>query len=217
MPNLRPPMRLSDPAPLGLAAFGVTTFMLGAYYALGGTRVPLIAVVGWAIFVGGLAQFVAGMLEFMRRNVYGATVFSMYGAFSMGLAAFITLMLLGKVAPGQFAPSMGLVFLAFFIFNTYVVAWATRINLAILAIFLAMEVAELLLWIGEFAGSQPGTGLVGLGGWFAIVTAVLAWYASAVGIINGMAARPVLPIGGPLWGEAAPGARSARRPPRTEP
>lgn len=195
----RPALAVADPAPLGLAAFALTTFLLSVHNATGSATIPL-AYFGFALFYGGLAQFLAGMWEFRNRNPFGATAFSTYGAFWMGLAAFVTLVLFGKVTANQVAPSAGLIRLAFFIFNTYMVVLSARVSLAVFAVFATLELTELLLWIGNFAGQMAGTGLVAVGGWMGIITALVAWYASAAVLANNMGPNPVLPVGRPLWG-----------------
>ena len=191
----------ADPAPLGLGAFALTTFLLSAHNALGGGSVPLLAFFGFGLFYGGLAQFAAGMLEFRNKNVFGATAFSTYGAFWMGLSAFVALILLGKVVAADVAPSLAWILLAFAIFNTYMLLWASRVSAAVFAVFLTLEITEILLFIGNFNKDAAGSGLVALGGYMGLVTAAAAWYASAAGVVNGMSSHPVLPVGKPLWGE----------------
>src|SRR2546423_12298496 len=78
---------VADPGPLGLAAFALTTFILSAHNAFGAATTPLLAVFGFALFYGGLAQFAAGMWEFRRANVFAATAFSTYGGLWLGVAA----------------------------------------------------------------------------------------------------------------------------------
>ncbi|MBJ7604255.1 MAG: acetate uptake transporter [Candidatus Dormibacteraeota bacterium] len=213
----RPALPVADPAPLGLGAFALTTFILSAHNAFGAPTVPLLGFFGYALFYGGLAQFMAGMWEFRNRNTFGATAFSTYGGFWMGLAAFIALVLFGKVTPKEVAPSLGLILLAFFIFNTYMMVLSARINLAVFGVFATLEVTELLLWIGNFAGNAAGTGLVQAGGFVGIVTALVAWYASAAGVANSMSPTPIVPVGRPLWGSLPAPARVERALPRTEP
>ncbi|HEY7198798.1 MAG TPA: acetate uptake transporter [Candidatus Dormibacteraeota bacterium] len=201
MASERPALPVADPAPLGLGAFALTTFLLSAHNALGAATAPLLAFFGFAIFYGGLAQFIAGMWEFRNRNVFGATAFSTYGGFWMGVAALVTLVLFGKLAGKDVTQSLGWILLAFAIFNTYMLIWSARINMAVFAVFLTLEVTEILLFIGNFSGNAAGSGLVAVGGYVGLLTALVAWYASAAGVINGMSARPVLPVGGPLWTE----------------
>jgi succinate-acetate transporter protein len=206
---------VADPAPVGLGAFALTTFILSAHNAFGAPTVPLLGFFGYALFYGGLAQFMAGMWEFKNKNTFGATAFSTYGAFWMGLAAFITLVLFGKVTAKEVAPSLGLILLAFFIFNTYMVVLSARVNMAVFGVFLTLEVTELLLWIGYFAGNAAGAGLVALGGYVGILTALVAWYASAAGVANSVGPTPILPVGRPLWGAIPTTARAERPLPRT--
>src|SRR2546430_5439017 len=82
------PLVVADPAPLGLAAFALTTFMLSGHNA---TFMPDLIWVGLALFYGGMTQLLAGMWEFRNRNVFGATAFSTYGGFWMSLGIFVTL------------------------------------------------------------------------------------------------------------------------------
>jgi succinate-acetate transporter protein len=154
---------------------------------------------GYAVFYGGLAQFAAGMWEFKTGNTFGATAFTTYGAFWMGLATFVLLILWGKVAAKDVAPSLGWILLAFAIFNTYMLLWSTRLNMSVFLVFLTLEITEILLFIGNFNGNAAGTGLVALGGWMGIITALVAWYASAAVVANSMRPKPILPVGNPIW------------------
>lgn len=201
---------LANPAALGLGAFALTTFILSAHNAMGGGTVPLLAMFGYAVFYGGLAQLLAGMWEFKTGNTFGATAFSTYGAFWMGLAAFVALILLGKVPAKDVAPSLAWILLAFAIFNTYMLFWSTRINVAVFAVFLTLEITEILLFIGNFNGNGAGEGLVALGGWMGLITAFVAWYTSAAIVANSMRTKPILPVGSPIWSDAAPAARMGR-------
>jgi uncharacterized protein len=210
MAEERPILPVADPGPLGLAAFALTTFLLSAHNAFGAGTTPLLAFFGYAIFYGGLAQFMAGMWEFRNRNVFGATAFTTYGGFWMGLAGFVGLVLLGKVAEKDVDPGLAWILLSFAIFNTYMMFWSARINMAVFLVFLTLEATEILLFIGNFAGNSAGSGWVQIGGIVGLVTAVVAWYASAAGVVNNMSPSPVLPVGGPLWGAPAAAGRADR-------
>jgi uncharacterized protein len=200
----------ADPGPLGLGAFALTTFLLSAHNAFGSGSVPLLAYFGFGLFYGGLAQLAAGMLEFRNKNIFGATAFSTYGAFWLGLSAFVTLILLGKVVAADVAPGLAWILLAFAIFNTYMLLCASRVNGAVFSVFLTLEITLVLLAIGNFNKEIAGSGLVALGGYMGLVTAAVAWYGSAAGVLNGMSSHPVLPVGKPLWGETPAPAPSPR-------
>src|SRR5436305_7447479 len=91
------PLPVADPAPLGLAAFALTTFILSGHNA---TFIPDLIWVGPALFYGGLVQLLAGMWEFRNRNVFGSTAFSTYGGFWLALGLFVVLAGTTKFASG---------------------------------------------------------------------------------------------------------------------
>lgn len=192
------PPAVADPAPLGLAAFALTTFLLSAKNAqwTDGTEAWL----GYAFAYGGLVQLLAGMWEFRNRNVFGATAFSSYGGFWIGLGLYIVLVA-GATTPEQEANDLGWILLAFAIFNTYMMLWSTQVNQAVLAVFVTLEATEIILFIGNFATSET---TIKIGGYIGILTALCAWYASAAGVINGMMGRPFLEVGQPLFRQLAP-------------
>jgi succinate-acetate transporter protein len=195
----------ADPAPLGLAGFALTTFLLSGHNA---SFIPDLIWVGPAIFYGGLAQFCAGMWEFRNRNVFGATAFSTYGGFWMGLGLFIILGVdtsrwLAGYTGGDLTNALAWFLFAFAVFNTYMLIGSMRVNMAVFGVFLTLEVTEILLVIGFFNISHGGTEWwLHAGGWAGIVTAGVAWYTSAAGVWNGVAGRTLLPVGGPLVSES---------------
>jgi succinate-acetate transporter protein len=192
---------IADPAPLGLAAFALTTFLLSGHNA---TFIPDVFWIGVALFYGGAAQLLAGMWEFRNRNVFGSTAFSTYGGFWLGLGITVVLLETTKIGAGLAGPDVdnGLAWflLSFAIFNSYMMLWSLRINVAVFAVFLTLEITEILLAIGFFRLAHGGTPwILHAGGWAGILTAATAWYASAAGVVNGMSLRPVLPVGRPPW------------------
>jgi len=70
---------------------------------------------------------------------------------------------------------------------------------SVFMVFLTLEITEILLLLGYFNGSGAGQGLVTLGGWMGIVTALVAWYGSAAVVANSMRPQPILPVGKPIW------------------
>jgi succinate-acetate transporter protein len=183
---------VADPAPLGLAAFALTTFLLSAKNA--GWTDGTDAWLGYAFAYGGLVQLLAGMWEFRNRNVFGATAFSTYGGFWIGLGLYV-LLVAPEAKEVQITNDLGWILLAFAIFNTYMLMWSTQVNMAVFGVFLALEVTEIILFIGNFANS---TSIIKLGGYVGVVTALVAWYASSAGVINGMVERAWVPVGSRL-------------------
>ncbi|HEY4237644.1 MAG TPA: acetate uptake transporter [Gaiellaceae bacterium] len=191
----------ADPAPLGLAGFALTTFLLSGVNA---SWIPDLMWVAPAIFYGGLAQFSAGMWEFRNRNVFGATAFSTYGAFWMGLGLYMILahttsFLSALTGKNDVNNSLAWFLFAFAVFNTYMLIASMQVNTAVFMVFLTLEITEVLLVIGFFNISHGGTEWwLHAGGWAGIVTAGVAWYTSAAGVWNGVSGRVMLPVGRPF-------------------
>jgi len=187
---------IADPGPLGLAGFALTTFILSVFNAGLISNVGLKAVVlPVALFYGGIAQLLAGMWEFKKANTFGALAFTSYGAFWMSYAAYIKFVVPGlNASPATKADvrtATGLFLLAWTIFTAYMLIAALRVNGAVFMVFAVLIAAFIFLAWGDFAKSDS---LEKIGGYLGIVTAFLAWYASAAGVINAQWKRVVLPV-----------------------
>jgi succinate-acetate transporter protein len=179
---------IADPAPLGLAGFALTTFMLSTFNA-GLLPKPLeVSILGVALFYGGLAQLFAGMWEFVKGNTFGALAFSSYGAFWMSLWYLIAQSGIGK-APDA-GKGVGLFLLAWTIFTVYMTVVTARISGLLFGLFAILLVTFAFLTVGNFAGSPS---IIHIGGYLGLVTAFVAWYASFAGVLNGTAKRIVMP------------------------
>src|SRR4051812_32352173 len=144
LPTLVEAVPAADPAPLGLAAFALTTFILSGHNA---SFIPDVTWIGLALFYGGLVQLLPRMWELRNRNVFGATAFSTYGGFWMSLGVFVILAettRLGGALTGPNLPNALAWFLvAFAFFNTYMLLWSSRVSLAVFGVFLTLELTEI--------------------------------------------------------------------------
>ena len=188
---------IADPAPLGLAAFALTTFLLSAANAGWMTKASGDAWLGYAFAYGGFGQLLAGMWEFRNKNVFGSTAFSTYGGFWIGLGLWAELVAPTIKDPAVANHDLAWILLSFAIFNTYMLLMSTQTTAAVFLVFLTLEITEIVLFIGGFTNSS---GLTKAGGYIGVVTALVAWYTSAAGVSNGMAGRLRLPVGRPLIG-----------------
>src|SRR5207248_4028753 len=177
----------ADPAPLGLAAFALTTFILSGHNA---SFIPDIAWLGLAFFYGGLAQLLAGMWEFRNNNAFGATAFTSYGAFWLSFWA-LNQFWVKDIPAAHAGDAVGLYLIGWGIFTTYMWVASFRVSVAVNLVFLALAVTFFLLGIGNAVDS---TSVVKAVGWAGLETAGFAWYASFAAVLNSTFNRTVLPL-----------------------
>ncbi len=188
LPATPPGGFLADPAPLGLAAFALTTFVLS--FTNTGLFKAEPVVFGLALAYGGIAQFAAGMWEFAKGNTFGATAFSSYGAFWISFWYLTGHTDLSGVKADDAAHQIGLYLLAWGLFTAYMSVAATRVSGAVLAVFVLLTATFVILAIGEFTTTE---GITKIGGWVGIATALAAWYASFAGVTAFTFKRPLVP------------------------
>ncbi len=180
----------ADPAPLGLGAFALTTFVLSMFNADLVSRAGEPVVLGLALGYGGIAQILAGMWEFRTGNTFGAVAFTSFGAFWLSYWALVTFFA-GDIPAANVGASVGLYLIAWGIFTTYMFVASLRTNAAVALVFFLLAVTFFLLGIGN---SGETDSLVKAGGWFGLATAVAAWYASFAAVVNSTFGRAVLPV-----------------------
>jgi hypothetical protein len=181
---------IADPAPLGLAAFALTTFVLSMFNAglVDAKGEPIV--LGLALAYGGTAQLLAGMWEFRKGNTFGATAFSSYGAFWISFWAYVAFFAKG-IPEANRGTAAGLYLIAWGIFTTYMWVASLRTTAAVNLVFLLLAITFFVLGIGDAVGNDT---ISKLGGWLGLATAVAAWYASFAGVTNFTFGREVLPV-----------------------
>jgi len=188
MPAVAP--AIGDPAPLGLAAFALTTFVLSFFNAGLVSEKGVPVVLGLALAYGGIAQLLAGMWEFRNNNTFGATAFTSYGAF--WISFFVLEQFDGsKIPTADLGHAVGLYLIAWGIFTAYMWIASFRVSVAVMLVFALLAVTFIVLGIGEAGGTES---IVKAGGWLGIATAIVAWYASFAGVTNKTFGRIVLPV-----------------------
>lgn len=180
---------IADPGPLGLACFALTTFCLSMVNAGLVVKESVSVIIALALVYGGTTQILAGMWEFKKNNVFGATAFASYGAFWVSLGFFD----FGKTLKWFVVPEQGvwLFLLAWTIFTFYMWIGSFGTNKALVVTFTLLLLAFILLTIGAAGNAAAHT----WGGYVGILTAIAAWYTSAAGIFNTVYGRVVLPVG----------------------
>jgi len=148
--------------------------------------------VALALAYGGIAQLLAGMWEFKRGNVFGATAFSSFGAFWIAFW-YLASHILPNVKPTDVGVIEGTFLLGWCVFTFYMSIAAMRVSGAVLLVFLLLTITFVFLTVGAFH-NEVGTGTTKVGGWFGVGTAGAAWYASFAGVTNSTFGRTVLPV-----------------------
>jgi uncharacterized protein len=194
---------IANPAPLGLSAFALTTFVLSssnASFIFPAVGAGSDIVVGLALFYGGLVQLIAGVQEFRTGNTFGATAFCSYAGFWMALG-FVLLPPTGIAAAlvlqKTLAPALAVFLLGWTIFTLVMFLSTFRLSGALVAVFFFLLLTFLALTIGWMvtAGGSVGTTWIQIGGWLGIVTALLAWYTA----LSGVLAATKAPFQLPTW------------------
>jgi succinate-acetate transporter protein len=174
---------VANPAPLGLSAFALTTFVLSASNAgfifTQGSGASVV--VGLAIFYGGLVQLLAGLQEFKAGNTFGATAFCSYGGFWLAVGLVLLPPTGIAAALGKdLGTALGVFFLGWTIFTGMMFLGTLRSNLALIAVFFFLFLTFLGLTIGALGATSTWTQI---GGWLGIVTALVAWYTALAGVL----------------------------------
>ncbi|KYC49932.1 MAG: cation symporter [Candidatus Methanofastidiosum methylothiophilum] len=181
--------KIANPGPLGLAAFGLTTLILNFVNAGIVPAESLGMVLPMGIFYGGACQVYAGMWEMKKGNTFGATAFTSYGAFWLGLSLMFILQFAGVIPP---VPKPGLAILlgAWGLFTAYMTVATLKKPKALQTVFITLTILFFLLAIGQFSHTVHI-----IAGYEGILTALTALYLSAAEVINETYGREVLPIG----------------------
>jgi len=190
------PIQIGNPGALGLFSFASTTFILSLINVQArGVTTPNV-VVGMAIFAGGLVQLLAGMWEFPRGNVFGATAFSSYGAFWMSFATILipasgVVDSYAKGPPEELTNALGIYLITWGMFTFLMMIGALRKNVAFILLFAFLAATFVVLAVGEFTLK---TSISKTGGALGIVTAFIAYYC-ALSELLGQDGIFALPLG----------------------
>lgn len=179
--------KIANPGPLGLLGFGMTTVLLNLHNA---DIIPLSTViVAMGFAMGGAAQIVAGIMEFKRNNLFGATAFTAYGFFWWSLI-FIWCNPLNNTAADSI--SMGYYLLLWCIFTVFMSIGTLKHNRATQVVFFSLAALFLLLSLADFTGSTVVHTIAGYVGIFCGLSAI---YSSLAQVVNNEYGRTVMPLG----------------------
>ncbi|MBN1499503.1 MAG: acetate uptake transporter [Spirochaetes bacterium] len=180
---------IANPAPLGLMGFGMTTVLLNLHNA--GFFALNTMILAMVIFYGGIAQIIAGVLEYKKDNTFGATAFVSYGSFWLTLVALI---LMPKAGAGEATSNLAMIcYLVMWGLFTFCMFIGTlKISRALQIVFGSLTVLFFMLAIGDATGNAVIKTITGFEGIFCGFSAI---YTAIAQILNEVYKKTVLPLG----------------------
>ncbi len=179
----------ANPAPLGLMGFGMTTVLLNlhnaGFYQLG----TMILAMG--IFYGGMAQVIAGIMEWKKNNTFGTTAFCSYGLFWWSLVGLIIMPKLGWGNATETTAMAAYLFM-WGVFTAIMYIGTLRLNKALQFVFASLAILFFLLAVADFTGSSTIKHIAGYEG---IICGLSAIYTALAQVMNEVYGRTVAPIG----------------------
>jgi succinate-acetate transporter protein len=179
----------SNPAPLGLLGFGMTTVLLNIHNAGFFPMSSMILAMG--IFYGGIGQVIAGIMEWKKNNTFGTTAFTSYGLFWLTLVALIVMPKMGLAEAAE-PKAMAAYLFMWGLFTLVMFIGTLKISRALQVVFLTLTILFFLLAAGDFTGAEAITRIAGYEG---IVCGFSAIYAALAQVINELYGKEVMPLG----------------------
>ena len=192
-----PALKTANPGPLGLAAFGLTTVVLSCVNAGMLPPAAVAAVVPLAFAYGGLAQIIAGVLEFKTGNTFGMVAFTSYGVFWWWFAFMKWTVGAGWLqTPPASGVAVTLLMWGVFTFLLWIVSF--RLSRAVWSIFLLLWITFFFLAAGDFGYLIGSLSCGMIGGYFGLLTGIDALVVAFIEVLNATAGRVVISLGQPL-------------------
>jgi len=179
-----------NPAPLGLLGFGLTTVLLNFHNA--GFYELNTMILAMGICYGGIAQIIAGIMEWRKGNTFATTAFISYGLFWLSLVALIVMTKLGWAAKSD-EKSMAAYLFMWGLFTLVMFIGTLRLNRALQFVFASLALLFFLLAYGDFANASAG--FKHFTGWEGIVCGFSAIYTGLAQVLNELYGKVILPLG----------------------
>ena len=181
----------ANPAPLGLCGFGITTILLNLHNA--GFYELNTVILAMGICYGGMAQIIAGLMEFRRGNTFGTLAFTSYGLFWWSLVLIWILPDAGA-ATRPSTEFVGWYLLMWGVFTACLFLGTLNASRAAQFVFASLATLFFLLAYKDFTGSES---IARLAGYVGIICGASAFYEAMGLVLNEKLGRTVLPLGLP--------------------
>ncbi len=184
------PFTIAEPAAFGLFGLAVAAFVLGAA-DLGLTSSSKSLMIPWVLMFGATAQLIASVMDFKRKNIFGATVFGIYSMTMYAIAISLIIIIFTDTAQ-IIHYAFGLIAILFFSIIATVASLMT--NKVLFAILIAVDLAVISLIPHYLNGFSPQPA-----GVFLMITSALSFYGAGAILINTIAGKTIIPLGKPIW------------------
>ena len=178
----------ANPAPLGLMGFGMTTVLLNLHNAGFFKLGTMILAMG--IFYGGIAQIIAGLMEWKKNNTFGTTAFTSYGLFWLSLVWLIVTPKLGLGDANETSAMAAYLFM-WGLFTAVMFLGTLKLNRALQFVFGTLALLFFLLAVGDYTGS---TTIKHIAGYEGIICGLSAIYTALAQVLNEVYGRTVAPV-----------------------
>ncbi|MEX2680379.1 MAG: acetate uptake transporter [Candidatus Sigynarchaeota archaeon] len=196
------PLPVAEPAPLGLLGLAVAAIVLGLT-DLGFFNGSKSLMIPWTMFLGATAQIIAGIMDYKRKNIFGATAFTGYALLWYTVSLTLIIAIWGGVGVDMAHYGYGMI--GFLVFSIYMTIASLMTNKALVAIMIGIDLALITLIPNVLLGAAvfPSWPC----GVFLIYTSAASFYGAAGVLLNTMAGKTILPLGKALWVPSKPRAK----------
>ena len=182
------PILAAEPAPLGLIGLAIAALVLASTDLKLASSAAKSLMIPWTLFLGATAQLIAGIMDYKRNNIFGATAFTTYSLlwYSVSLTLFITIFTGVKFDITHYAYGL----IGFLIFSIILTVASLMTNKTLFAILLFIDLAIFALVLNILC--KTAAEIVGV---FLVLVSVFSFYGAAGVLLNNMAGKTVLPLG----------------------
>lgn len=190
--NIKSEINIAEPAALGLLGLAVAALILGAADLGLTSTTSKSLIIPWVLMFGATSQLIAGIMDFKRNNIFGATVFTTYAMamYAIALTLFITIFMGKTFDISHYAYGL----IALLVFSLIATIASLMTNKVLFAILLSVDLAFIALISHYLSGTSAMPA-----GIFLMMISALSFYAVTAILINTMAGKTVLPMGNPIW------------------
>ncbi len=186
------PQPVAEPACLGLIGLAVAALVLASTDLGWASLDHQSLMIPWTLFLGATAQLIAGIMDFKRNNIFGATAFTTYAMLWYAVSLTLLFSVFSWVEVDIYHYAYGLT--GFLFFSIIMTVASLMTNKTLFVIILAIDIAIITLVAHIMAGTSAIPVGISL-----LAVSFFSFYGAAGVLLNNMADREIIPMGSPMW------------------